>query len=297
MGKVKETIAEQNARAAARGRYFEWLYRRFCNIRLLEILDSEPGHINLRQIFVPLQAADKEMEEEQMTGPDAVKEETLPGHGVWDLLVQEPFMALSGRPGSGKTTLVHAIVLELCGQHTSDLRNRLTLRRKGIIPIPLVLRNLPGLESIHSLNELLDIWWHEAKIQAKDDGLPLDIPRLEAALDRDQEAYPALLMFDGMDELGGPETRSRIFQMAVEAANVGFRVLVTGRPTGFQDLPELNGKGDCTISGDCDTQVASKEKLYHVLPFAWEQIQGFIHDWYNLRNDWKRKRDAGSPIF
>jgi len=296
MATDKDTIAERNARGSARGRYFEWLYRRFRNVQLLELIDSEPGHINLQQIFAPLRAAQKDMDEERMTGPDKVNKETLPGHGVWDLLGQEPFMALSGRPGSGKTTLVHAIVLELCGQRSSDLRKKLSEYR-GMAPVPLILRNLPGLESVQTLNELLDIWWCEAEIQGKADHLPLDIPRLKASFDRDKEAYPALLMFDGIDEAGGPEIRSRILQMAAEAANRGFRVLVTGRPTGFQDLPELNGKVECMINADSDVMRSSKEKLYHVLPFAWEQIQRFIRHWYHLRNDWKRKREAGIENF
>ncbi|GBC60265.1 hypothetical protein DENIS_1216 [Desulfonema ishimotonii] len=296
MTQHKESIAEKNARASARGRYFEWLYRRFRPVRLLEMVDEEPGPVSLRQIFVPLQAGHEDMDEEKMSGPEEVREETLPGEGVWDLLVQEPFVALSGRPGSGKTTLVHALVVELCGQHSSNLRKQLAGNR-GIAPIPLILRNLPDLESVRTLDELLECWWREAGIQAEDDNLRLDIPRLRDSFDRSKEAYPALLMFDGIDEVGGTEMRSRIFQMAAEAANLGFRVLVTGRPTGFHDLPELNGKAECLLRSDCDTVVSSKEKIYHVLPFAWEQIERFVRDWYTLRNDWKRKRQAGIENF
>jgi len=89
-------------------------------------------------------------------------------------------------------------------------------------------------------DDLFAAWWSEAEAQAKEDELPLDRERLEPVLCPTDpaclEKQPVLLLFDGMDELGGPETRQRILEIAYEALSWGYRVLVTGRPTGFADL-------------------------------------------------------------
>ncbi|MCP4694376.1 MAG: NACHT domain-containing protein, partial [Desulfobacterales bacterium] len=239
MKKEQDSLREKGNRGSARSRYYSWIFKRFQRIHLLELAD-EPHPIALRQIFVPMRVDVKDLDEETMAGPEKVSKEEPPGKALWDLLVEEPFVALSGRPGSGKTTLVQAIVTKLTGTHFySSLRKRLG-KYPGMTPIPLILRNYPDLEEMETLDDLLDAWWREAAYQAKEDKLPLDVPRLKYSFDPDGEACPALLMFDGIDEVGGPEIRARILHMALTARERGFRVLVTGRPSGFQNLPMLD---------------------------------------------------------
>ena len=297
------SIKEKNARASARGRYFTWLSRRFGRLDLLEMAD-EPDPLSLRKIFTPLRADEKDMDEETMAGPEKVDKEELSGKDVYDLLAERPFLSLSGRPGSGKTTLVHSVVLELCGDRPSSLRKKLA-GEKGIAPIPLILRNyLDRLEETRSLDQLLDLFWQEAAIQAKDDDLPLDIERLKISFRGDGDAYPCLLLFDGIDEVGGPEIRNRVLDMAwIAYKKEKYRVLVTGRPGGFEKLHSSqyfvraihfvgHGKAlkESVVAGNTFL-------LVHLLPFAWEQIDYFIREWYKLRNDWKRKREKGVRQF
>ena len=176
MARDPREIAEENARAAARGRYFQWLIRRFGAIDLLSISD-DPDPISLRKIFVPLRADKTDIDEERMAGPKDVSKESLPGRAVWDLLTEEKFVALSGRPGSGKTTLVHAIVLELCDvRRVSDFRKTLA-GDVGIAPIPLILRRyLNELNNAKTLDDLLDAWWRDAESRPKQTDCPWTSP-------------------------------------------------------------------------------------------------------------------------
>ena len=137
--------------------------------------------------------------------------------------------------------------------------------------------------------------------QAKADRLPLDIPRLKASFHPDGDAYPALLLFDGIDEVGGPDTRNQIIRMADDARRKGFRVLVTGRPNGFKDLQPDKLSDDRAAYNVETPSLADLARadfsLYYLLPFAWEQIEYFIRHWYLLRDEWKRQRETGIESF
>jgi hypothetical protein len=281
------SIAEQSARAVALGQYARFLLKRYQRLELIEIGETDP--VSLRQIFVPMQVGLEDLRDEEV-GEDAerVEDEKLPGEPAWDVLVREPFMALSGRPGSGKTTLVQAIVAELCN---NELPSRLR-RETRSVPVPLILRNLPDLDSVQTLRDLLDRWWLLQAEQAGLDRLPLDLPNLQPELfPEDGQApqdYNVLLLFDGIDEVGGPALRQRLLDIAFGATRRGYRVLVTGRPTGFADLA-----GPDTLSD----KTRGPLQLHFLLPFAWEQIVAFVDRWYRLRDEWERKRKEGMGRF
>ena len=272
----KTSIAETNARATARGRFQQWLHKRYQRLDLVEMAD-EPDPISLRQIFVPMQVAKEDINDEDMGEPDKVEEEILLCHAMWDLLSQDTFIALSGRPGSGKTTLVQAIVVELCGRHHSRLRQQLLTKvQRGILPLPIILRAIPNIDKLPNLDALLEVWWKNQAEQAVEDKTQLDLARLRDSFAK--ENYPALMLFDGIDEVGGPQTRKHVLTLAQQAHSRGYRVLVTGRPSGYQNLsPSI--------------------QLHYLLPFAGPQIKQFIQDWYALRNEWKIKQKQGIDNF
>ncbi len=233
-----------------------------------------------------------------MATPQDVAEETLPGRDVWSLLADTSFLALSGRPGSGKTTLVQATILELCGEHSSSLRAAMA-GEHGIAPLPIILRTIPAIDTITTLEQLLDAWWREEQKDAAAEGITLDTGRLRQWFDAPTDApadapadkrYPLLILFDGIDEVGGIETRSRIYALAQDAHQRGHRVLITGRPAGFHalqtdDLPQSTGPAMAPLN------------LHYLLPLAWEQIRQFIHQWYQLRGEWRKQRDRGIAQF
>lgn len=301
--------AEQNARMQARAGYFRWLNKHYGNAELAEITD-EPEPISLRQIFVPMRVSRKNRSETNMAPPEKVVEletpDRLRGEDAFDLVAESSFVCLSGLPGSGKTTLTKALVGELCGSHPSRLRTTLQGQR-GIAPIPIVLRDIAGIEGIHSLEELIEAWWRNLQRQAEQ-GDSLDIARLRASFSAEGDAFPLLLLFDGLDETGGPDLRQALLDMAIAAHNHGgHRVVVTGRPSGFDglDIPYLVSKEADNIGKIRWAKTRretvginlTKDCLYHLLPLAWPQIENFIDSWYRLRPEWAIKRAEGSAHF
>lgn len=263
---------EANARSAALDQYCRWLVRRSKRLDLTELADLEP--IELRQIFVPLRLGPEDLADEAVEMPsEGLDHEALPGEDVWKRLAEDPFLVLSGRPGSGKTTLVQAIVSELAKEGASPLRRSLGF------PVPILLRLLGDLEGIESLEELLARWWPIQEAQAEKDKMPLDRERLEAVLFPREKAleHPVLLLFDGIDEIGGSEIRGRLIAIAREASRKGCRILITGRPDGYRDL-QLQG-------------------VHHLQPLAGPQIRGFIERWYKSRDGWRFRRKTGVASF
>jgi len=288
---VEISIPESNARAEALGRFVRWLNRRYQKLDLVEIANiTDP--IELRQIFVPMRVGKQDIPDEQM-GRDVhnIREEKLPGEDAWDLLIREPFVLLSGRPGSGKTTLVQAVIAELCGEGPSRLREE-----TQAVPVPLILRSLGNLDGVQDLQGLLDLWWPLQEKQAAYDKMPLDLPRLKERLfpKKGSSEIPVLLLFDGIDEIGGRDVRQRLMDIACGTLERGYRVLVTGRPTGYQDLQfPLH-----FVFQKSNPEIASSESgLTHLLPFAWPQIEQFIGAWYLLRDEWQSQREQGIQRF
>ncbi|MGH9799413.1 MAG: NACHT domain-containing protein, partial [Blastocatellia bacterium] len=310
--------AEQNARMRARADYFRWLNKYYGSTELTEMSD-EPEPVSLRQIFVPMRIGTKNLDEAGMAKPAEVRnkesKDRLPGQDAFELIAKQPFVCLSGLPGSGKTTLTKALVGELCSNHPSSLRAALFARR-GIAPIPVILREIQGIARIRDFDGLMQAWWQNLQ-KRSEQGDPLDIERLKQSFSRQGENFPLLILFDGIDETGGPDVRTKIIEMAAHAYNAfGCRVLVTGRPNGFQDLSldestyfkntdnmgNINtlksvalgislvdiGFHSTTIVLDC---------VYYLLPLTWPQIEQFIGRWYRLRPEWEIKRIEGTQHF
>lgn len=301
-----DSTAERNARMSALGQYFRWLLKYYTSAELAEMSD-EPEPVSLRQIFVRMRVDKEELAEAAMAGPTEVAEKeteaNLPGVDAFDLLQREPFVCLSGLPGSGKTTLVKALLVELCAQYPSRLRSALAGTR-GIAPVPLLLRELSDLDKAKTLDDVLAAWWRNLEKRASQ-GDALDIERLKICFSPTGDAFPLLLLFDGIDETGGRDIRQQILEIAKEAARRGYRVVVTGRPNGFEDCklvenvvsPSYDGEPDDTSDGPLHYISSNTIGLYRLLPMAWPQITTFINRWYQLRPEWEIKRREGAEHF
>ncbi|WP_295448316.1 hypothetical protein [uncultured Thiodictyon sp.] len=244
-----DSIAEKNARVSARGEYMRWLAKRFGDLDLLLTMQGE-DRVNLHKVYVPLRLDTQDRSDASMGGPDGVKDEKLPGGDALGLIAGQPFVAISGRPGSGKTTLIQAIISELAGDRPSEFRRKVVGER-GILPIPLILRDYQDeLGKVKTLNDLLECWWSKAAQEARDKGFELDLPRLRDRYSPDGDRFPLLLLFDGIDEVGGVAPRRTLLKLAVGASRSGYRAVVTGRPAGFLDQLPLDDWREVLLGDD-----------------------------------------------
>ncbi len=284
---------------SARVLYYQWLLRRFGHNDLGEIADSTDP-VDIQRIYVPLRLSDTVIEEEQMPPPATVADRKgdndLPGKDAAEVIASQPFVMISGKPGSGKSTLVHWIVSELCGQRPSRLRRQLISIQGSIAPVPLVLRNIPDLSAIKDLDSLFAAWLKLMCQQAADCDIILDQAKLQQSFFSNHESIPCLLLFDGMDEVGGRDVRQRVLELARTARKRGYRVLLTSRPEGISDLA-ASSRADGMLYADGQIRADGKLPCYYIAPLAWSQIRQFIDHWYQLRDDWKRRQRKDAPRF
>ena len=84
---------------------------------VLERCDRNRSDEHLRGLFlslyVPVRVDTEDRADESLGGPEQAQNEQLPGQDALELITDSRFVAISGRPGSGKTTLVQALIGEL----------------------------------------------------------------------------------------------------------------------------------------------------------------------------------------
>ncbi|MBL3529496.1 MAG: hypothetical protein JMN27_18135 [gamma proteobacterium endosymbiont of Lamellibrachia anaximandri] len=228
-------VLENNARISARGDYTRWLLRRYDALDIFEFEDDPPP-VSLRDIFVPIYLSDEDTDDEKMDQETPLHEERAIGQNAWDCIVEHPFLALSGRPGSGKTTPIKALIIELCGQCLSRLRERL-VSNQGILLIPLILRELPEIEAVETLDQLVAAWLEREADEAAHKDHPLDKLRLQQSINPDGDNIPLLYLFDGLDELGSNALREKVLLFAAEAVRRGHRASQWLSGARFQQIP------------------------------------------------------------
>jgi hypothetical protein len=248
----------------ARGLYRSWLARYFSKITLAGLApDDEP--ILLRKIFVPLILTSERIS-------DYAPEEKLHQGGMelakWLPIPWEAVLLVSGEAGSGKTTLVSAVVDSLAG----DVGDEFNQRFEGYVPFPIRLREAP-LARLNSLHDLVNWWLDEARRETPELE-PLDV---RAFLDWGR----GILLLDGLDEVGTVEQRNRVMswlknhpwvQGAAPSKFAASRltnfVVVTTRPSGLDGLSSTYRPSTQTV---------------HVAPFSKEQIRSYLTRWFELR--------------
>jgi hypothetical protein len=285
--------------------YFTQLLPRFQYVRFLGLPNlEETPDVPLDQLYVPLDLAPTPL------SPTEV--ENARRRPAYDVLAEERWMVVLGDPGAGKSTLVNYLTTTLASRGSGPVHQALG----ALIPVPIILRDYAIDEGI-TFEGILDQFIRQPFWP---DSLTLD--DLIGVL----EAGQALVMLDGLDEIGDVERR-RSLRSAILGVNGVLRFpacswLLTSRIVGYDDVVfDLKGlarnpSSDRAIyldygarsasSGatsfyaevtklsskyDPDIQIlASIERSWYICPFSSDQIRRYLENWYAFREQDQARR-------
>ena len=226
----------------------------------------EYSKVTLQDIYVPLRYSKQNIEETRDWEDDSGTISQL------EMLKEEKHVIVSGKPGSGKTTVSRMIINLLSGNAVSGLQ-QLCGRR---IPLYFKLRDY-SIAGIESAEDLLNKF-----IKSQSATLRFDIIKeyIKFYLNKGW----CFLIFDGVDEVGGIENRMKIREIILSyfaKYNPENYLLVTSRPSGLENTP-LNSYID---EIEAKKQQLEILKLYHVDSFLKSQVEEFSKKWFALREE------------
>jgi hypothetical protein len=131
-----------------------------------------------------------------------------------------------GDPGSGKSTLLRYLALSLI---QGSPKPRLQPALAGRVPFLVDLKSYTGLRA----QNRCDTFFGYFDVLAKQEGCPVTGERLRAHLEAGQ---PAVVMFDGIDEIFQPAEQEAITKQIIAFADAysDARVIVTSRIIGYR---------------------------------------------------------------
>lgn len=212
----EETIKQREFRQ----KYMKAINRAYRYDESIGIMDiGEDKKVSLQDIYVPLQFSKYEYNEDNYYENDTL-------HSIVDLFQQNRNVVLSGKPGSGKTTLSRSIINSLSSNDLTVMSNEFGRR----LPLYFKLRDYK-IESIKSFEDFLNQY-----ILTMSRILKIDIYS-ELVLFYLKQGW-CFLIFDGVDEVGNETNRLKIRDYILKEFskyNQNNYILVTSRPTGIEN--------------------------------------------------------------
>lgn len=233
------------------------------DIRAMALLGGLPPRLPLLEVYVELAARVESFQGESWARrlhragwlPTSPEAEALGRRLVEPRpiveLVQDSgsSLAILGAPGGGKTTFLKFLSLV----HCTGQEGALGLKARLPVPLPLtfVAEALDAAEAEgESLEDIIVRYYRQEREQ--------DVAEV---LKRALEVGGALLLLDGLDEVGGVERRSRIVKeverFLARRAAAGNQLILASRPLGYSEVRlEADGLVECSLSGFGDEQIS-----------------------------------------
>ncbi|SEB24330.1 DUF4062 domain-containing protein [Variovorax sp. YR216] len=174
---------------------------------------------------------------------------------IVDIVGREPAQVILGGPGSGKSSILHYVMLRVCQAAGESSRLPMHLSDNQI-PFLIDLRNF-------TLQKQSDFLTYIAHNLATTYDTPVDVNGVSAIL---EEPERSLVFFDGLDEVFDPIDRKRVITQFQTFARryPQARIVVTSRIAGYEP----------TALGTAGFQ------HYTLLPLTLSQIRRFAVNWY-----------------
>ncbi|EKQ54567.1 MULTISPECIES: NACHT domain-containing protein [unclassified Clostridium] len=257
-----ETIEQRKFRQIFMERMYS-AYHFDDNSGLLDI--GEDKKISLQDIYVPLRFSKIELNEDRDWGI----EENLTSSLI-EVLDESKHVVISGKPGSGKTTVSKIIITMLSSKALTAITKKYGRR----LPLYFRLRNY-DIRNIETADDLVNMYIED---QSKTLGLEISKDILKFYLENGW----CFLLVDGVDEVGGINNRLKIREIILKKFalfNEDNYIIVTSRPSGLERVPFNK-----LIEGDKQEHKDVKFlDLFYVDSFNKEQVREFSEKWFALR--------------
>jgi len=301
----KETSEQRNFRQV----YMKSINKAFKYDESMGIMDiGEDRKISLQDIYVPLRFSPHDLDEDS---------NPIITESIIDLFQRNRKVVLSGKPGSGKTTLSRSIINALSSDNLTAMAENFGRR----LPIYVKLRDYK-IDTIDNfqifLNEYITIMNNTLKID-------ITVEDIEFYL-RNGWCF---LIFDGIDEVGNENNRLKVRDFILkhfDQYNKENYILITSRPTGldksyffnytkheeekiqeFEDLEEVDAEELNLINQEqSNTNIQqfinidfneneditykqieslSFPLLFYITSFNDVQIKQYSENWFKLRDE------------
>jgi len=258
--------------------YLHWLQWRLGHALADDLMTPDQAvawHELCRQLRLSPEPLAEDVDEAVLADAGSVLDvwlEDPDGRGLWVI----------GPARTGVCTLLHDLVLGLCGPNRARPRGRVR------IPIPLLISGNATRVSICMLG--LTGPWHELTAEQAIDrwwsAVELDLRR---HVDRTWRSAPLrgpgiepLVILSGVDELREPAAQQTVLDWARELATAGIPIVTSSRDAG---LPELEALCEVVSGGSFETPPLRR---VHVLPLARPPIDRFLASWGRLDGAFSR---------